>query len=85
MLGFGPGANLPSAGVPYPSDFEPFYDRKNLGQGTFGKVFEARVKGGYLEPVPKGKSHYHRIGPSIYQLKRYRYRLQTNSEKLQRW
>ena len=68
----------------YPQSFQPFCDTKKIGQGSFGKVFEARIAGGRFDTIPKVSVHYHHACLPIYQLKGYNHRLQTNSEKMRR-
>ncbi|KAI4249819.1 MAG: hypothetical protein L6R42_008898, partial [Xanthoria sp. 1 TBL-2021] len=35
-----------------PQTADPFNDRQRIGQGTFGTVFKARTKGGYVDSIP---------------------------------
>lgn len=70
--------------VTYPQEFEPFYEIKSLGQGSFGEVSQARIKDGFFVTIPKVRVHYYRAGPSVQYLTGHNYRLQTNSKDMQR-
>ena len=39
--------------VKFPLKFDPFYDSASIGEGTFGKVFKARIREGFLVTIPK--------------------------------